>query len=228
MTKHTPWIMVGGKLPAFDEDVWELYDGSDYSQARNLVAERPEMLAKLQRLWLIEATKYNVLPMDDRTSERLVPELAGRPTLIRGDSQLFFPGMGRLSENSVVNVKNKSFSVTAEVNVPDGGVEGVIIAQGGRFGGWAVYAKGGKAKFVYNVLGIQEFTTESGVAIPAGTHGYGWSSRTTAVGWPRAATSPCITTAQGRYRRGRSHPADDLLGRRDDRHWLRVRYHGHL
>ena len=84
VTKHrTPWVMVGGKLPAFDEDVWELYDGTDYSQARNLVAERPEMLAKLQRLWLIEATKYNVLPMDDRTSERLVPEM-GRPTLIRG------------------------------------------------------------------------------------------------------------------------------------------------
>jgi hypothetical protein len=76
--------MVGGKLPAFDDDVWELYDGTDYSQARNLVAERPEMLAKLQRLWLIEATKYNVLPMDDRTSERLEPSMAGRPTLIRG------------------------------------------------------------------------------------------------------------------------------------------------
>jgi arylsulfatase len=96
--------------------------------------------------------------------------MAGRPTLIRGNSQLFVPGMGRLSENSVVSVKNKSFSVTAEVDVPDGGVEGVIIAQGGRFGGWSVYAKNGKAKFVYNVLGIQEFTTEADVPIPAGTH----------------------------------------------------------
>jgi arylsulfatase len=172
VTKHrTPWVMVGGKLPAFDEDIWELYDGSgDYSQARNLVAERPEMLAKLQRLWLIEATKYNVLPMDDRTSERLEPTMAGRPTLIRGNSQLFFPGMGRLSENSVLSIKNRSFSVTAEVVVPDGGAEGVIIAHGGRFGGWSVYAKNGRAKFVYNVLGIQEFTTESDVAIPAGTH----------------------------------------------------------
>jgi hypothetical protein len=172
VTKHrTPWVMVGGKVPAFDEDLWELYNGSsDYSQAHNLVAEHPDMLAKLQRLWLIEATKYNVLPMDDRTAERLEPTLAGRPTLIRGGSQLFFPGMGRLSENSVVSIKNKSFSVTAEVVVPDGGAEGVIIAQGGRFGGWSVYAKNGKAKFAYNVLGIQEFTTESDVAIPAGTH----------------------------------------------------------
>jgi hypothetical protein len=112
VTKHrTPWIMVGGKLPAFDEDVWELYDGtSDYSQARDLVADQPERLAELQRLWLIEAVKYNVLPMDDRTSERLEPAMAGRPTLIRGDSQLFFPDMGRLSENSVVSIKNTSAS----------------------------------------------------------------------------------------------------------------------
>jgi arylsulfatase len=128
------------------------------------------MLAKLQRLWLIEATKYNVLPMDDRLIERAVPEIAGRPTLIRGNSQLFFPGMGRLSENSVVNIKNKSFSVTAELEVPDGGADGVIIAQGGRFGGWSVYAKEGRAKFAYNVLGIQEFATGSDEPIPAGTH----------------------------------------------------------
>ncbi len=104
-----------------------------------------------------------------------MPEMAGRPTLIRGNSQLFFAGMGRLSENSVVSIKNKSFSVTAEVEVPDGGAEGVIIAQGGRFGGWALYAKDGKAKFVYNVLGIQEFATEADDADPGrhppGAHG---------------------------------------------------------
>ncbi len=171
VTKHrTPWVMVGGDLPAFDDDVWELYDRADYSQARNLAAEQPELLAKLQRLWLIEATKYNVLPMDDRTSERLEPSVAGRPTLIHGTSQVFFSGMGRLSENSVVSIKNKSFSVTAEVIVPKSGAEGVIIAQGGRFGGWSVYAKGGKAKFVYNVLGIQEFATEATEPIPSGRH----------------------------------------------------------
>jgi arylsulfatase A-like enzyme len=172
VTKHrTPWVMVGGTLPAFDDDLWELYDGgSDYSQARNLATEHPEMLAKLQRLWLIEATKYNVLPLDDRGAERLEPTLAGRPTLIRGRSQLFFPGMGRLSENSVVSIKNKSFSVTADVEVPDGEANGVIIAQGGRFGGWALYAKGGNAKFVYNVLGIQQFPVEAENPIPTGSH----------------------------------------------------------
>jgi arylsulfatase A-like enzyme len=171
VTKHkTPWVMVGGDLPAFDDDIWELYDGnSDYSQAHNLAAEQPERLAALQRLWLIEATKYNVLPLDDRSAERIEPSMAGRPTLIRGNSQLFFAGMGRLSENSVVSIKNKSFSVTAEVAVADG-VDGVIIAQGGRFGGWALYFKDGKAKFVYNTLGIHEFTTAADTSIPAGTH----------------------------------------------------------
>jgi arylsulfatase A-like enzyme len=172
VTKHkTPWIMVGGVMPAFDDDLWELYDGStDYSQAHNLAAEQPEKLATLQRLWLIEATKYNVLPLDDRSLERATPETAGRPTLIRGDSQLLFAGMGRLSENSVVNVKNKSFSLTADLDIPDVGAEGVIIAQGGRFGGWALYAKDGKAKFAYNVLGIHEFATQAESPIPAGHH----------------------------------------------------------
>jgi arylsulfatase len=86
VTKHkTPWVMVGGDLPAFDDDLWELYDGTrDFSQAHDLAAENPEMLAKLQRLWIIEATKYNVLPIDDRGAERLNPDLAGRPTLIHG------------------------------------------------------------------------------------------------------------------------------------------------
>ncbi len=173
VTKHkTPWVMVGGDMPAFDDDVWELYDGAggDFSQARNLAAERPDLLAKLQRLWLIEAVKYDVLPLDDRSAERVNPDLAGRPTLIRGTSQLFYPGMGRLSENSVVSIKNKSFSITAEVEIPPSDANGVIIAQGGRFGGWAVYANDGHLKFVYNVLGIHEFTTTADVPIPTGKH----------------------------------------------------------
>ena len=172
VTKHkTPWVMVGGVMPAFDDDVWELYDGNhDFSQARDLAADDPEMLAKLQRLWLIEAAKYDVLPLDDRGAERLDSETAGRPTLIRGSSQLFFPGMGRLSENSVVSIKNKSFSVTADVEVGDRGAEGVLIAQGGRFGGWAFYVKDGRLKFVYNVLGIHEFATTADSPVPAGRH----------------------------------------------------------
>ena len=172
VTKHrTPWILVGGVVPAFDDDVWELYDGSvDFSQAHDLAAEHPDLLAKLQRLWLIEATKYNVLPIDDRTSERLEPSMAGRPTLLRGTSQLFFAGMGRLSENSVISMKNRSYSVTAEIDVPAAGAHGVLIAQGGRFGGWSVWVREGRLTYTYNVLGIQEFTITADEPLPAGKH----------------------------------------------------------
>jgi arylsulfatase A-like enzyme len=172
VTKHkTPWILVGGNMPAFDDDVWELYDTtSDWSQARDLASEHPEKLHELQRLWLIEATRYGVLPLDDRSAERVNPDAAGRPMLISGNSQILFGGMGRLSENSVVNIKNKSHAVTAEVVVPDGGAEGVIIAQGGSIGGWSLYAKGGKPKYCYNLLGIQSFVVEGEEPIPSGRH----------------------------------------------------------
>ena len=156
------------------------------------------------------------------------PTMAGRPTLIRGNSQLFFPGMGRLSENSVVSIKNKSFSVTAEVEVPDGGADGVIIAQGGRFGGWAVYVKDGTAKFVYNVLGIQEFTTTADSPIPAGTHQVRMEFAYDGGGLAKGGDVTLYYDGDaGRHRTGRAHPADGLLGRRDHRHRLRVRHHRH-
>jgi arylsulfatase A-like enzyme len=172
VTKHrTPWLLGAIQLPAFDDDVWELYDGNtDYSQAHDLSGQHPDKLHELQRLWLIEATKYNVIPLDDRTAERVNADLAGRPQLIRGDTQVFYPGMTRLSENSVLNIKNKSFSVTAEVVAPNGPLNGTIIAQGGAIGGWSFYARNGRATFVYNLLGIQTFTTEATQPIPAGTH----------------------------------------------------------
>ena len=172
VTKHkTPWVLVGGNLPAFDDDVWELYDGSsDWSQAKDLSAEMPDKLHELQRRWLIEATKYNAIPLDDRSGDRLNSDVAGRPTLIRGNSQLLFENMGRLSESSVLNIKNKSFSITAEVTIPDEGAEGVIIAQGGRFGGWSVYTREGVLNFTYNVLGLETFTVSATEPVPTGKH----------------------------------------------------------
>ncbi|HYH94138.1 MAG TPA: hypothetical protein VD763_13330, partial [Candidatus Saccharimonadales bacterium] len=160
VTRHAiPWQMVGAVKPAFDDDVWELYDTTtDWTQARDLAREQPDRLHALQRLWLIEATRYNVLPLDDRGIERAIPEIAGRPTLIHGNSQVLFGGMGRLSENSVVNIKNKSHSITAEIVVPESGAQGVIVAQGGSIGGWAIYAIDGVPKYTYNLLGIQSFT----------------------------------------------------------------------
>ena len=120
VTKHgTPWVLVGRKTVPLDDDVWELYDTSkDWSQANDLAKQMPEKLHELQRLWLIEATRYNVLPIDDRVVEKMNPDTAGRPVLIKGKTQLLFRGMGRLSENCVLNIKNKSHSVTAEIEVP--------------------------------------------------------------------------------------------------------------
>ena len=172
VTRHsTPWLLMGEKVPAFDDDNWELYDTSkDWSQANNLAAQMPDKLKELQRLWLIEAIRYNVLPLDDRKAERFNSDLAGRPVLIKGSSQILFGNMGRLSENSVLNLKNKSHSVTAEIVVPTTGAEGVIVAQGGNAGGWSFYAKGGKLKYCYNFVGIHQFYAESSDALPPGEH----------------------------------------------------------
>ena len=171
VTRHkTPWLLVGDKAPAFDDDVWELYDTTkDWTQAEDLSKKMPEKLHELQRLWLIEATKYNALPLDDRLAERINPDLAGRPVLVRGNSQILFGGMGRLSENSVLSLKNKSHSVTAEIVVPDR-VEGVIVAQGGNIGGWSLYAKNGKLKYCYNLLGIRYFYVEADKPLDKGEH----------------------------------------------------------
>src|SRR5260221_5131280 len=171
-TRHsTPWLLVGEKVPAFDDDNWELYDTSkDWSQANDLAKQMPEKLHELQRLWLIEAIRYNVLPRDDRRAERANSDLARRPVLIKGNSQILFGSMGRLSENSVVNIKNKSHSVTAEIVVPATGAEGVIVAQGGNAGGWSLYAKSGKLKYCYNLFGVHYFYAESSSALPPGDH----------------------------------------------------------
>src|SRR5215203_3236307 len=170
VTRHSiPWDLVAASTP-FDDDVWELYGPDDWTQSQDLAQENPAKLAELQRLWLIEAVKYSVLPLDDRRAERLIPGKAGRPTLIHGDSQLLFGGMGRLSESSVINTKNKSFSITAEIEVPEAGAAGVIVAQGASIGGWSLYANEGKLKYCYNVCGIQHFFAEATKDIPSGTH----------------------------------------------------------
>jgi arylsulfatase len=171
-TKHkTPWILIGGEMPAFEDDRWELYDGSsDWSQARDLADAHPEKLEELKQLWYDEALKYNVLPLDDRSGERIDPQLAGRPTLIHGNSQLLFSGMGRLSEHSVLNIKNKSHSVTAELTVPEAGASGVIVAQGGSIGGWSLYANGGVPTYCYNLFGIQHFFVRGAEPLPPGRH----------------------------------------------------------
>ena len=171
VTRHrTPWGSTTAKMPAFDDDVWELYSDKDWSQAKNLASEMPGKLRDLQRLWLIEAARYKVLPLDDRLIEKMNPDTAGRPVLIKGKTQLLFGGMGRLSENCVLSIKNKSHSVTAEILVPEKGAEGVIISQGANIGGWSLYANKGKLKYCYNWGGFRHFFVESADVLPTGQH----------------------------------------------------------
>ena len=171
VTKHrTPWNFEHIEL-AFDDDVWELYDGStDWTQAHDLAAEQPDKLHELQRLFLIQAARFNVLPLDDRQAERMRPDVAGRPALVTGTSQLLYPGMGALNENCIVNLKNRSHEITAEVVVPDDGARGVIVNAGGSSGGWALYVKDGKATYTHNFVGIQHSTVTAADELSPGEH----------------------------------------------------------
>jgi arylsulfatase len=168
MTKHkAPWE---SGAPALAQDVWELYAPDDWTQARNVAAKNPGMLERLRQLWLMEAIRYQVLPLDDRWVERVIPELAGRPQLALGTSQFLFGGMGRLSESSTISVKNKSHSVTTKLKVPASCAHGVIVAQGGRFGGWSLYAKAGRPIYFYNYFGVRHYAIEGDRPLTYGTH----------------------------------------------------------
>lgn len=172
VTKHrTPWETGQIELPPFDDDNWELYDTTkDWSQAQNLADQYPDKLKELQRLWLIEAVKYNVVPLDDRFAERANATIAGRPQLVKGKRQLLFGGMGRLTENSIVNYKNNSFAMTVEAILPDTPAEGVIVAIGGSIGGWSLYTKEGKLKYCYNFFGLNQYYVEGNQTLPSGKH----------------------------------------------------------
>ncbi len=116
-----------------------------------------------------EAERYNVLPIDDRVIERMNPALAGRPDLMAGRKSLtLYDGMTGMLENTFLNVKNQSMSITAELDIPAGGANGTILCQGGRFGGWSLYVKDGKPAYTYNFLGLEQFTVAGKDAVPEG------------------------------------------------------------
>jgi hypothetical protein len=168
-TRHSlPWDP--GALPPYDDDIWELYAPDDWTQAHDLAPENPAKLAELQRLFLIEGTKYKVFPLDDRRIERFDADLAGRPQLVKGNTQILFGGMGRLSENSILVTKNKSFALTAQITVPDRGANGVIVAQGGAFGGWSMYLHQSRPAFCYNLFGLRADKVYGDQPVPAGEH----------------------------------------------------------
>ena len=152
------------------DDKWELYDTrNDFSLANDIAAQNPAKLKELQALFMQEAVKYRVLPIDDRLLERLNAQLVGRPDLMGGRTSLtLHAGMKGMSENVFINVKNRSLTVNAAVEIPAGGAKGVVLAQGGRFGGWSLYFKGGKPIYTYNFLGLQRFSVAAVQAVPAG------------------------------------------------------------
>jgi arylsulfatase A-like enzyme len=155
---------------ALDKDTWELYDTrTDFSLANDLATKNPAKLKEMQDLFLKEAVKYSVLPIDDRTLERSNAALAGRPDLMAGRTSLtVYEGMAGMSENVFINAKNRSHSVTAEVTIPEKGANGVILCQAGRFGGWSLYLKDGRPTYTYNFLGLQRFTIAAGAPVSAG------------------------------------------------------------
>jgi arylsulfatase len=175
VTRHgVPWEMVGTGGKSFRDDVWELYDlSTDWSQARDVAAEHPERLAALRELFLIEASKYQVFPLDDRVTERENPQVAGRLDLLGGRRSVTYHGRTRrLTEETTPNVKNTSHTVVADVEVGGeaGDAEGVLVAQGGRFGGWALYCREGRACYVYNFFGLRVHTVRAEEPLTPGRH----------------------------------------------------------
>jgi arylsulfatase A-like enzyme len=154
-----------------DDSAWELFDTTkDFSLLKNLAAQHPEKLEELKKLFLSEAKRNFALPIDDRTFERFNAELVGRPDLMgKRTSITLAEGMTGIAENAFLNVKNKSKTITAEIDVPEGTLaNGTILVQGGRFGGWSLYVKDGIPGYHYNYLGLQQFSVVASEKLPVG------------------------------------------------------------
>ena len=164
-----PWE--GKPRGPLTDDVWELYNvNEDFSQANNLADKNPEKLEELKKKFMEEAVKYNVLPIDDRSIERFDPIIAGRPDLMNGRTKLtLYEGAKGMPENAFINIKNTSLSITAEVEVPTN-ANGVIVCQGGDFGGWTLYMNEGKPTYTYNWVGLEMYSITSTQKVAAGKH----------------------------------------------------------
>jgi arylsulfatase len=170
-TRHSiPWLMV--QNPPLKDDVWELYNvNEDFSQADNLAQQHPAKLKELQELFMKEAVRNHVLPIDDRRSERFNPAIAGRPDLMGGRKSLtVYPGMTGMMENAFINVKGVHHTITAEVEVKDARTQGVILAQAGYFGGWTLYMKEGTVHHEYNFFGLERTNIAGASSLAPGRH----------------------------------------------------------
>jgi arylsulfatase len=165
----TPWGAAA--LNTLDKDVWQLYHvNEDFSETNDLAAANPAKLKELQELFLKEAVKYNVLPIDDRNYERFDARIAGRPDLMGPRTKLnLYDGMS-VSEFAAINVKTRSYTITADAELANANTNGVIVAQAGRFGGWTLYMKAGKLHHEYNWFGQKRTNIASTKALTAGRH----------------------------------------------------------
>ena len=165
---RAPWEMTN--FAPLEDDVWDLYNTrEDFSLTNNLAKKYPDRLKEMQDLFMAEAQKYHVLPIDDRVVERTNPEIAGRPDLMNGRTSLkLYEGMEGMMENTFINIKNSSFSIVANIEIPENGAQGVILTQGGRFGGWSLYLKDGVPGFTYNFLGLERYVISTGKKLGPG------------------------------------------------------------
>jgi arylsulfatase len=164
-----PWVMGLSTLPVEDYK-WELYNvDQDFSEANDLAAKEPKKLRQLQDLFWAEAGKYNVLPLDNSTAERF--DVSLRPSLTRGRAEFtYYPGMVRVPEGSAPDFKNKSYRITADVEIPAGGAQGVLMTQGGRFNGLGLYLLQGKPVFYYNLVGVDRTSVSGNDKLAPGKH----------------------------------------------------------
>ncbi|REK06831.1 MAG: arylsulfatase [Planctomycetota bacterium] len=165
-----PWQAVADPVDPIDGYQWELYNiDEDFSQANNLASAHPDKLRHLQRLFYVEAVKYQVLPLDNSKVERL--DVRNRPSNIRGLSEFkYYDGMVRIPEGGAPDLKNKSFGISAVVNVPRDGGDGMLMTQGGRFCGLALYVHDGRPVFHYNDCGVHRYTLSGDEPLPPGRH----------------------------------------------------------
>jgi arylsulfatase A-like enzyme len=165
---HGPWIL-NAPLPAPKDYKWELYNLSeDYSQANDLAAKMPGKLKEMQQLFLQEAAKYQVLPLDNDTFARA---LAPRPSATAGRTVFTYSGVNPgINSSNAPNILGRSYAMTAEVDVPEGGGDGMIATMGGRWGGWGLYLLKGKPVFHYNMLILAQYHWEGPDVLTPGKH----------------------------------------------------------
>jgi hypothetical protein len=165
-----PWVLTGAVIqnPA-NAYKWELYDlTKDWTQDNDIAASNPEKLRQMQELLWVELAKYQVLPLDASVATRLV---APRPNLTAGRTTFTYSGeVTGIPHGDAPSILNTSYTITAEVEIPQGGAEGVLVTEGGRFGGFGFYLSKGKPVFLWNLLDLKRVRWEGADALTPGKH----------------------------------------------------------